>query len=142
MMSALLAKKHSHTDAAVMVQQPEYVPVMDSLGVEIVINPRLVTVGEILMHVRRGHIHSVTRLAESRAEIIEMEASDKSPAVKHKIRDLAFPENALVGAIVRDGKMQIPTGDTLIQPGDDVVVFALPDAIPKIEKLFTQRRRF
>ncbi len=142
MMSALLAKKHSHTDAAVMVQQPEYVPVMDSLGVEIVINPRLVTVGEILMHVRRGHIHSVTRLAESRAEIIEMEASEKSPAVKHKIRDLAFPRNALIGAIVRDGKMQIPTGDTLIQPGDDVVVFALPDAIPKIEKLFTQRRRF
>jgi len=142
MMSALLAKKHSTTAAAVLVHQPEYVPVMDSLGIEIVLNPRLVTVGEILMHVRRGHIHSVTRLAESRAELLEMEAPEKSPAVKKKLRELDFPSNALLGAIVRDGKMQIPTGNTQVKPGDTVVVFALPDAIPKIEKLFSRRRWF
>jgi trk system potassium uptake protein TrkA len=140
MLAALLTKKHSSTDAAVLVRQPEYVPVLDSLGVEIVCNPRLVTVGEILMHVRRGHIHSVTRLAESRAEIIEMEAPEDSPAVKAKLQDLKFPKDALIGAIVRDGTMEIPKGDTRIKPGDTVVVFALPDAIPRIEKLFTRRR--
>jgi trk system potassium uptake protein TrkA len=94
------------------------------------------------MHVRRGHIHSVTRLAESRAELLEMEAPEKSPAVKKKLRDLEFPSNALLGAIVREGKMQIPTGNTQVKPGDTVVVFALPDAIPRIEKLFNRRRWF
>ncbi|MBW1873577.1 MAG: hypothetical protein JRJ19_16035, partial [Deltaproteobacteria bacterium] len=44
--------------------------------------------------------------------------------------------------IVRKGDMQIPTGDTLLEPGDIVVVFALPDAIPRIEKLFTRRKWF
>lgn len=142
MTSALLAKKHSQAYAAVLVHQPEYVPVMDSLGIEIVLNPRLITVGEILMHVRRGHIHSVTRLAESRAEIIEMEAPPDSPAVKAKLKDLKFPDNALLGAVVRDDQMQIPTGNTQVQPGDTVVVFALPEAIPRIEKLFTRRKWF
>jgi trk/ktr system potassium uptake protein len=142
MLTALLAKKHSQTMTAVLVHNPDFVPVLDSLGVQIVVNPRLVTVGEILMHVRRGHVHSVTRLAESRAEIIEMEATDDSPAVKKKLKDLKFPKDALVGAIVRNGVMQIPTGDTLLETGDIVVVFALPDAIPRIEKLFTRRKWF
>jgi len=142
MLSVLLAKKHSDTMTAVLLHNPEYVPVLDSLGVQIVVNPRLVTVGEILMHVRRGHIHSVTRLAESRAELIEMEASADSPAVKHELKDMNFPPNALVGAIVRDGVMRIPTGGSKIEPGDIVVVFALPDAIPRIEKLFSRRKWF
>jgi trk system potassium uptake protein TrkA len=142
MLASLLAKKHSKTHAAVLVHQPEYVPVLDSLGVEIVLNPRLVTVGEILMHVRRGHIHSVTRLAESRAEIIEMEVPADSPATKSKVRELKFPNDALIGAIIRNGVMNIPTGESQIQPSDIVVVFALPDAIPRIEKLFTRRKWF
>jgi len=141
-MSALLAKKHSSTFAAVLVHQPEYVPVLNSLEVEIVINPRLATVGEILMHVRKGHVHSVTRLAHGRAEILELEAPDASPVVCAPLKELVFPENALLGAIVHDGVMRIPSGDSQIEPGDTVVVFALPDAIPGIEKLFTRRRWF
>ncbi len=140
MLASLLAKKHSKTLTAVLVQHPEYVSVLDSLGVEIVINPRLVTVGEILMHVRRGHVHSVTRLADTRAEIIEMEVPENSPACKAPLKGLKFPENALVGAIVRKGIMRIPNGDSQLQPGDTVLLFALPDAIDRIEKLFTRRR--
>jgi trk system potassium uptake protein TrkA len=140
MLSVLLAKKHSKTLTAVQVQQPEYVPVMDSLGVEIVINPRLVTVGEILMHLRRGHVHSVTRMAEGRAEIIEMEVSEESAACGKPLKSLKFPENALMGAIVRDGIMRIPNGNSKCEPGDTVLLFALPDAIARIEKLFTKRK--
>jgi trk system potassium uptake protein TrkA len=141
MLSALLAQKHSKTKTAVLVHQPKYVPVLDSLGIQIVINPRLVTVGEILMHVRRGHIHSVTKLAESRAEIIEMEAPEGSLVVKSKIKDLHFPKNALIGAVVRNDTVHIPGGNFQVLAGDTVVVFALPDAISRIEKLFSRKGR-
>lgn len=140
MLASLLAKKNGAAKVAVLVQQPEYISVLDSLGVEIVINPRLVTVGEILMHVRRGLIHSVTRLEKGSAEIIEMQAPADCPAVKAPIKNLKFPKNALIGAIMKDDMMQIPTGDTRIEPGQNVVVFALPDAIPQIEKLFNKRK--
>ncbi|NMB75722.1 MAG: Trk system potassium transporter TrkA [Myxococcales bacterium] len=139
-LSVLLAKRHSRAATAAMIHNPDYVPVLDSLGVQIVVNPRLVTIGEILMHVRRGHVHSVTRLAESRAEILEMEAQKGSPAVMRPIREIDFPKQALVGAVVKNGVMHIPRGDTQIAPGDVVLVFALPEAIARIEKIFTRRR--
>lgn len=119
-MSALLAKKHTDTLAAVLVQQPEYVPVLNSLGIEIVINPRLATAGEILQHVRRGQVRSVTRLVQNRAEILELEAVEDSLAVRAPLKDLAFPEHALLGAIVREGVMCIPTAESEIEPGDRV----------------------
>lgn len=140
MLSALLAKKHGAKRVAVLVHQPEFVPVLDSLGMETVINPRLATVSEILMYVRRGQINSVTRLAESEAEIIEMVATENCPAVRKPLGQLRFPRNALIGAILRDDVMVIASGNTVIQPDDHVVIYALPDAITRIEKLFTQRK--
>lgn len=140
MMSGLLARKHGAVKTAMLVHSPDYVPVMQSLGIDAVINPRLATVGQILMHVRRGHIHSVLRL-ESRAELIEMEPEAGSAIVSAPLRDVRFPKQALVGAILRDGSMSIPTGDTEIRAGERVVVYALPEAIPQIEKLFADRSR-
>lgn len=140
MLAALLAKKHSPGLSAVLVHQPEFVPVLDGLGIEIVINPRLVTVGEALTHVRRGHVHAVTRLAEGQAEILELEVLKGSAATTAPLKDLHFPANAILGAIVRDGTMQIPTGASQCQPGDTVLVFGLPEAIPDIERLFSRRK--
>ena len=88
----------------------------------------------------KRQIHSVTRLAESEAEIIELEAALDSKACHKTLRELKFPKNALVGAILRDGNTQIPGGDTVIEPGDRVVIYALPDAIRSIEKLFDSSR--
>jgi len=138
MLATLLAKKNGADRTAVMVRQPEYVPVLDSLGVDIVLNPRFAIVGEIMRYVRRGRVNSVTRLAESRGEIIEMQAPDGCRAVGRPLKKIKFPQNALVGAIVRDGEMQIPNGDSTIEPDDRVLIYALPDAIPTIEKLFSR----
>lgn len=139
MMSSLLARKQGALKTAIIVNSPEYVPIMQSLGIDAVINPRLATVGQILAHVRRGHIHSVLRL-ESEAELIEMEADPGSPIASGPLKSIKFPKAALVGALLRDGVMTIPTGDTEIQPGERVIVYALPDAIPQIEKLFGDGR--
>lgn len=141
MLSAMLAKKHGAKKVAVLLQSPDYVPLMNSLGADIVINPRLVTVGQILMHVRRGHILSVTRLAESHAELIEMEVPAGSPVCASPLKNIKFPRNALVAAIIRDGNLEIPSGETQIHPGETVIVYALPDAIAGIEKLFSHKRK-
>ncbi|MEE8409408.1 MAG: TrkA C-terminal domain-containing protein, partial [Myxococcota bacterium] len=73
-----------------------------------------------------------------RGEILEMEAQPGSRLVKGPLKDLKFPENAIIGAILRDGVMQIPNGETQIEPGERVVVYALAEAIPRVEKLFAR----
>ena len=118
MLSVLLAKNHSSATTAVLVHESEYVPVMNSLGVRIVLSPRLITVGEILMHIRRGYIHSITKLAENRGEILEMGVSEKSYVVNKALKDLQLPRESIVGTIIRDGVMKIPQGDTSFQAGD------------------------
>ncbi len=140
MLAALLARKGGAGKAAVLVHQPQFVPVLDSLGIEIVINPRLVTVGEVLRYVRRGYVRSVTRLQRGRGELIELVAAAGSGAVAAPLKELRFPSGALVGALIRDENVQIPTGQTRIAPGDRVVVYALPPAIAGVERLFAARR--
>lgn len=141
MLSSLVAKRHGARRTVLLVNQPQYISVMNSLGVVYVLNPRLVTVGEILIHIRKGMVLSVTRLPEGEGEIIVFEAEDGCPAVKKSLVDLKFPKGALIGAIIREGEVIIPKGDTRIRPGESVIVFSLPGAIAKVEKSFTSRKR-
>ncbi len=138
MLSALLAKRQSDTRAAVIVHHPEYTPVLEGLGVESVISPRKVTVEEILKHVRRGTVHSVTSVSGNKGEIIEFEAEEGSAVTKSPLRELHFPKDSIVGGVVDKGDiMYIADGGTHIRAGQRVFVFAMSEVIRKVEAFFT-----
>lgn len=137
LLAALLAKKQGAKKAIVITSEPDYVPIISSLDIHAVINPRLLTVSAILRYVRRGKVLSVVKLADSDAEVIEMAAVAGSKIVGEPLRDIRFPENSIVGAVYHGGVMTIPHGDSVIEPGDKVIVFALPDALPKVQALFS-----
>jgi len=140
LLSSLMARRQKVARVACLSISPSYVPVLTSIGLDVVVNPRLVTVGEILRYVRQGPVHTVTRLKESEAEVLEMEVVNKSRAISRPLKELAFPAGAILSAVMRDGEMHIPGGDFQLIAGDVVIVFALPHAIPKIEKFFAKRR--
>jgi len=140
-LSALLAKKHGAKRALVITNDPEYLPILDSIGMDITINPRLITVSAILKHLRKGRVMSVFKLIED-AEVMEIGVDDNSSIVNKKIAKVKFPENAMIGALLRKGEMMVPTEDIEIKAGDSVIVVAQPQAIEKIEKLFGSKRNF
>jgi trk system potassium uptake protein TrkA len=140
-LAALLAKKHGAKRALVITNDPEYLPILDSIGMDITINPRLITVSAILKHLRKGRVMSVFKLIED-AEVMEIGVDDNSSIVNKKISKVKFPENAIIGALLRKGEMIVPTDDLEIQTGDSVIVVAQPQAIEKIEKLFGSKRNF
>ncbi len=139
MLSSLLAKRHSQARTAVLVDQAEYVPVLDYLGVERVINPRLVVVNEILRHIRRGRIFSVNRVAGSHAEILELEVQKGSRLVEVPLKDFNFPEGAIIGAVLEEGGMVIPDGETVLSAGQRVIVFTVAQEVRTIEGIFGGR---
>ena len=141
-LSALLAKKQGAKRVLVITNDPYYIPILDSIGMDIAINPRLITVGVILKHLRRGQVRSVYKLIENEAEVLEIVANPKSSIINKKIEKIKFPEDAIIGAILRNGEMIVPDQDCSIQSGDSVIVVALPHTIDKIEKLFGKRRFF
>jgi trk/ktr system potassium uptake protein len=140
-LSALLAKKHGAKRALVITNDPEYLPILDSIGMDITINPRLITVSAILKHLRKGRVMSVFKLIED-AEVMEIGVDENSAIVNKKIAKVKFPENAMIGALLRKGEMMVPTDDIEIKAGDSVIIVALPQAIVKIEKLFGSKRNF
>jgi trk system potassium uptake protein TrkA len=136
LLTSLLARSMGAKQLMVQAEDPDYVPIYDGIGLDVVINPRLITVSEILKLVRRGRVQNVFRIHGHDAEVLEIEAGARGPAVGHPLAEVKFPKGAIVCAVMRNNSMMIPNGKTVVQPGEHVVLFALPSAVGKLEKLF------
>jgi trk system potassium uptake protein TrkA len=136
-MSALLARHLGAPKVVALVKRTDYIPVLKEIGLDAAVNPRLTAAGAILRFVRRGHIVQVSTFKDIDAEVLELVASEKSSAIGLPIRELRFPRDAILGGYSRGDTFGIPHGETVLEAGDRVIVFALPSAIPKVEKLFS-----
>lgn len=135
-LAALLAKRQGARRALCLVDRPAYVSLVPSLGIDACVSPRLSTASAILKHVRRGGVLSVATVEENEAEVLELLITDSIPWLGSPLSVLPFPEGALVGAVFREGQAFIPDGDTVLRPGDHAVVFALPEAVTRVEDFF------
>jgi trk system potassium uptake protein TrkA len=139
MLSSLLAKQNGTRYVVSITQNPDYIPVLESIGIDVVLNPRVITINRILKYIRHARIISVARLHESNVEIIELEVLNKSRVVGKKLKDLNIPPNVIVATILKGNQMEIPRGDSIMEENDKVIVFARSDSIPFVEKLFSKR---
>ena len=140
-LSSLLSKRLGAPWAITLANQTSYVPLITAIGVDVVINPRLLAVGAIMHYVRRGKVLSVASLRDE-VELIEVEALESSELVEKKISEIPWPPRCLALAIERGEEVLIPTGETVIAPHDKVLLFVAKDAIAKIEKLLTVRLEY
>ena len=141
-MACVTAKQNGAARVLALVQKPRYLPILAAIPtLDAAVSSHLTAVGNILRLVRRGQIVSVASLREIDAEVIELVAGRNSKVIHKNLISLRdeLPADALIGAIVRRDQVLVPTGDSVIQTGDRVIVFSMPDAIPSVEKLFTER---
>jgi trk system potassium uptake protein TrkA len=136
-LASLLAKQNGCDRAITLINTGTYETLINSLGIDVVVSPRNITVSTILQHVRRGRIHSVHTLREGFGELIEAEALETSELVGKPLNEAKLPPGVMLGAIVRDGKMICPRGTTVVQAFDRVVMFAAEDVIRDVEKIFS-----
>jgi trk system potassium uptake protein TrkA len=142
-LASLLAKRHGCQRAITLINKSTYNPLVSTLGVDVVVNPRSMTVSTILQHVRRGRIHSVHSLHEGFGELIEADALETSGLVGRPLREVRLPAGVILGAVVRgDQEVISPRGGTVLKAGDRVVLFASAGAIKKVEKMFSVRLEF
>ena len=141
-LSSLLAKRYGAKRAVTLINNLSYGPLVSTLGIDVVVSPRDVTVSTILQHVRRGRIRAVHSIREGLAEVIEAEALETSPLTGTPLREANLPAGVIVGAIVRDEEVIVPCGDTVIRPHDKVIIFATAGQAKKVEKMFSVRLEF
>jgi len=133
---ALLAKHLGTKKVIAKVDRTNYIPILEKIGVDAVVNPRITTASAILRFIRRGKIISLTLLKEGEAEVIELIVSPHSKIINKPLKKANLPQDTIIGAIVRKDEVIIPHGDDIIQPDDKIIIFALSSDIKKIEKIF------
>ena len=136
-LASLLARRLGVRKVVALINRLNYLPLVQLLGINATVSPRLAVVDRILQFVRKGRVVSVTTFRQEEAEAIELIASKNSKYVGKRLRDIRFPRGAVVGAISRpNGKVVIPRGKESIQEGDRVIFFALESVIPELESSF------
>lgn len=135
-MSCLVAKSRNLKKTIALVENMDYFQLSQSIGVDTLINKKLLAANNIFRYVRRGEVVALTRLNNLNAEILEFIVKPTSRVNGKLIKELDFPMTAIIGGVIREGKGIIALGDFRITQGDRVVVCCLPRSIARIEKLF------
>ena len=135
-MSCLMAKSKNISRTIAIVDNTDYFELSESIGVDTLINKKLLAANQIFRFIRKGNILELNKLNNMNAEVLEFLISDESKVVGKKIKDLDFPRSAIIGGVIRDGVGKIALGDFIIKKGDRVLVCSLYNAINKVEKLF------
>lgn len=143
-MAAIMAKQYGAKRTVVLTEKPAYLEILEKSDIDILINPRLITVGKILQFLRRGHILSAAKLMEGEAEILEYLIEDQSPLVGKSMKRLKekklLPDGSLLAAIIHEGIVIIPELDTTIKAGQSIVIFVLPHALEKVQDLLSGKK--
>ena len=134
--SCLLAKNLGVKKTIALVENMDYIHISQNIGVDTMINKKLIAANFLSRYVRRGNIISLTGIHGTEAEIMEFVVPDQSKITKKEIKKLNFPKSAVIGGVIREGQVQPVTGDFKIQAEDRVVVLCLPECIHKVEEYF------
>ena len=135
-MSCLMAKTKKVKKTIALVENMDYFQLSHSIGIDTLINKKLLTANTIFRYIRKGDVVDMTTLNNLNAEILEFVVNANSKVANYRIKDIDFPRTAIIGGVIKNGVGIIALGDYKILPGDRIVVCCLPRAIKRIEQLF------
>lgn len=136
-LSCLAAKQFGVKKTIAEIENIDYIDLAENIGIDTFINKKLIAASHTYAHTLRAEVQSVKCLTGTDADVLEFVAKPNSKITRKSIKDISFPENAIIGGVVRGKNAFIARGDTQIVDNDIVVVFSLPSAVPKVEKLFS-----
>lgn len=135
-LAAMLAKRMGVKRVIAEVENINYISLAESIGVDTIINKKLVTASNIFRFTMTTDVQAIKCLTGSQAEVLEFIVKPNSPATKERIRDLGLPEDAIIGGIVRGDRVFIAVDDTQINAYDRIVVFTMPESVMRVAEFF------
>ena len=135
-LTSVVAKREGARRSMALINDLDYGPVSEAVGIDRFVDPRATTISTILQHIRRGRIKGVYSLSDGAAELVDAVALETSPLVNKPLRDAPLPEGVMIGAVYRDGEVKMPTGDTIINAGDRIVLMSMRENVKDVEQMF------
>ncbi|MCK5764635.1 MAG: Trk system potassium transporter TrkA [Bacteroidales bacterium] len=138
-LSCLHARKFGVKRTIALVENIDYIDISQNIGIDSIINKKLSTASYIVRFTMHAEVTSIKCLSGINAEVMELVANPHSSVTKKPIKDLNMPKRAIIGGVIRGNDSHIAVGDFQIEEGDKVVVFSMPEAINKVDKLFNSK---
>lgn len=135
-LTCVAAKKNGIARTIAEVENLEYIRLAEEMGVDAVINKKLITAGRIFKFTLSDKIRFIKYMSGTNAEVLEYIVAPDSKITEAQLKNLHFPANAVIGGLIRGNESIIAVGDTQIEAYDRVVVFALPQAVKEVDKFF------
>lgn len=135
-LTCLQAKSFGVKKTIALVENIDYIDISQNIGIDSIINKKLIAASYMVKYTLGAKVSSLKCLSGIDADIVEFDVRAGSAVTRKPIGQLAMPTDAIICGITRDGESYIATDDFQIETDDQVVVLALPDAIPAVERLF------
>ena len=135
-LACLTAKRMGVRKTVAMVENIDYVSMAESLDIGTIINKKSIAASHIYQMMLDANVHNVRFLMTANADVAEFIPSEGSKVTQKPVKDLGLPKGMTIGGLVRDGQGLLVSGNTLIHPGDSVMVFCHSVNMKKIEKFF------
>jgi trk system potassium uptake protein TrkA len=134
--TSLVAKNHGVDKTIALVENIDYIHLSQSIGVDTLINKKLIAANFIFRYIRQGEVLSLTSLHGADVEVLEFEVPPGAKIIGKTIGGLKFPKNAVVGGVVRNDTGRIPDSQFVFEEKDHVVVLSKMQCIHKVESFF------
>jgi trk system potassium uptake protein TrkA len=135
-LACVRAKTEGAKLVVALVNDSSLIGLISPMGIDAYVNPRATTVSSILRYVRHGRIRAVYTIGDGEAEVIEVQVLGTSAIAGKAVRDSDLPDAALIGLIRKGDRLVVPRGDTRIEEGDVLTIFAMRDVVPDVERQF------
>ncbi len=139
---SLLSRRMGVRETITKISKFSYFPLMSMIGIEQVVSPRLSAINTILQHIRRGKVLSAISIKGEQAEVLEAVALPTSDIVGKPLKNISFPKGTLLIGIIHNDDVITPSGDSIVEPDDRIIIFARRKAVPQIEKILTVKLEF
>lgn len=134
--ATLLARQQEVLRPIALVNRVAYLPILPTIGLNAVISKQILTVNAVQQFIQHRQVAAIASVPGIEGQMIEYIAREGSRITQRPLRDVKFPRSAVVGAVLRNGSLLIPGGETVVRAGDRTVVFALPEAMNELDRLF------
>ena len=141
-LAAVLAKEVGAKTVVAVVNQPDFAPLVERLGIDLTVSPRASIANSIIKLVHTGQVASLAILSEGKFELVEYDVDSNSPVLGRRIKDFSskMPDDALITTILRGDKVFVPGGEDEILDGDSVIVLATAEALDQVRKVLKVKR--
>jgi len=142
LVGALFGKRLGAKRTVARIQGTEYTGEkrgihQDLLGIDVVINPRILIAQEITKIARSHGALDVLGLVGNQVELVQMRLPEGSKMLHKSLSNLPIPKETLVVAVVRDEELFVPGGADVLLPGDRIYVIGRAGQMESVEDLFT-----